>query len=261
MKKGIDGTLWDFLDNRICLFFGEECFTALIRMLIFLVLKSVFMLVGWAEYNLENFIIFCPFFQQFVYKNIRVRMIPVLNMRIAESISGRLSPFRLLVTIPAHVFGSILALAIFRVINPFSPILVYKPFVYDEAEPFETVAFLSTFLYTIMYLVVPDFLQVNTFDKKWLSVPIVPTLLLNYKNCNTLYFEAAYALWFLDKCNWAWSPLFCALDSTDIEMPRHYSPLQLRPFITPLLAAIAGGFLINALFPEDGSWIRKKTYM
>jgi len=129
-KKGlIDALLLDVLGRQTSLAFGLECGAATLWMLGVLVLRSVLAVVipgGGALALVPHGFIFAfptgaylgdalvgfPLFED---------CFPVLPIRIAETILGRIEPARLLMVVPAQLLGSILGTVIFAALVPFAP--------------------------------------------------------------------------------------------------------------------------------------------
>jgi hypothetical protein len=56
---------------------------------------------------------------------------PIVTVRLAESLLGKVSPSKVMVILPAHLLGSIVAVVIFKGLLPFIPnevSVVFAPF-------------------------------------------------------------------------------------------------------------------------------------
>ena len=106
---------------------------------------------------------------------------PLLTIRMAESLIGRLTTYKLTVVTPAHFLGCIVGTVSFRTILPFVPTSVVQPVVLSsEMDLMSSIAMEILFvtLYVFFYLVVPDLLEVNKHSRYLVIVLMLPLLLL-----------------------------------------------------------------------------------
>ena len=192
---------------------------------------------------------------------------PVLTVRLAETIVGKLSwvmqywyntglmlhwwlhigkvsPAKTLVILPAHLFGAVLGVVIFKSFLPFIPNDVIQPLPYVSTWwlPSIVVEVLINFVYITILLVLPYILEINRITTKLVSLPVIPLLLCFH--ASTFSPAIVYALWYVNNC----SSIFM-----------NFNSLPLERIIGPILGAIFAGVFCNRYFPDDpSSWTRKK---
>jgi len=156
-KKGlIDALLLDVLGRQTSLAFGVECGAATLWMLAVLVLRTILAVVvpggGALAFVPHGFVFAFPTAayhgDALVGFPLFEDCFPVLPIRIAEAILGRIAPARLLMVVPAQILGSILGTVIFTALVPFAP---------QEVSPSSSKSLLCslfplTFLFLSLYL-------------------------------------------------------------------------------------------------------------
>lgn len=203
--------VWSLLDKKRTLAFGEECASAVVVMVVLLLLRTIIIMSGLGAHYfpladiicvspifIQYLMMLCPFFGQY----------PLLPVRLAESIMGISSFFDLMVVIPAQILGNLIGIVLFRTITP-APLTVFEPAQFDQNSMLLVqliTQLFSVFMYTIVVLLTPDLLAINKIDRKLLSIPTIPFLLMNSGRCSTLNPSAIYALWYINNCNISWSP-------------------------------------------------------
>ena len=108
---------------------------------------------------------------------------PLLIIRMAEALMGRLKTYKLTIVVPAHFLGCIIGAISFKTIVPLVPSAVMQPVVFSsEMSPifFFMREILLVTLYVFFYLVVPDMLEVNKFSQYLLGAFILPLLLIGH---------------------------------------------------------------------------------
>jgi glycerol uptake facilitator-like aquaporin len=156
--------------------------------------------------------------------------------------TGRISPSRLTVIIPAHFLGCVFGAVLFKVVCPIAPEATFEPVLYNGNQWLEgllTEAFVVC-LYVCVIIGVPELLAVNRMSPYLLSVPILPLLLVRVPDrCSTFNPAALYALWYISG-NTA-----------------HPWSFQVEHLIGPILGSVLAGVICSRVFPDDPScWKR-----
>jgi hypothetical protein len=151
------------------------------------------------------------------------------------------------VLIPAHLFGAIFGVVVFKSVLPFIPNDVVQPLTYQSAWWLNNLLLeiVANFLYITILLVLPYILEINRITTKLVAVPIIPLLLLKapFDTC-TFNPAIVYALWYVNSC----SSLFT-----------NFSSLPVERIVGPILGALFAGIFCSRYFPDDpNSWTRKK---
>lgn len=291
--------LWNILGKKLSLLFGRESARAAIWMFIVLLLRMIVKVLRLDSIIPHGFIFAFPLLVQLVgsYVPFMADCFPLLPIRLAESILGRISPGRLTLIIPAHFFGSILGVAAFSTIFPFAPTAVFEPITYDRRSWFYTLLVETTLVcvYSTIIIALPEILIVNKLPLKFLSIPIIPLMFIGVPDSGCSFNPAAvYAMWFVaGGSSTSWTSTYSSLISsflslvpaslsshlsTFIALPLSSSSsssssnplsssssastsaeriLQQEHLIAPILGAIAAGLICNRFFPDDGSWKRR----
>jgi hypothetical protein len=266
-KSSVDVMIWGLLSNDSLIVFGEECGSAVVMMTLVLLLRSLITVMGLGTtyFSLVEVLVYSPYCIQFLMTKFPfMTKYPLLPVRVAESAMGRISSSELMMIIPAHVLGNILALTLFRTLCPFAPWSVFQPIVFDQWAPFDLViVFTAVFMYVSVVLVTPDLLVANKASSKLLTIPTVPFLLLNLRKCSTLNPTTIYAMWYINHCEASWSPLLLLKEwyasNLSVLSSAGSQSLQLEYILISLFAALGAGLFLKRAFPDDGSWLRKKN--
>ena len=98
-------------------------------------------------------------------------------------------------------------------------------------------------IFNCIIIALPEILVVNKLSDSWLSVPMIPLMLMAAPNKTAIFSPAAlYALRYV---NGSMGNSVC-------------SPVQVEHFIGPIIGAVLAGFICLRLFPDDPkSWIRR----
>jgi hypothetical protein len=110
---------------------------------------------------------------------------PLLIVRIAETLMGRICPSKLTVVIPAHFLGCIVGTVCFRTVLPFVPLAVVQPVVSSaNLSPLFTGVkeVVPVCLYVCCYLTVPDVLEVNKLSRFLVVALMMPLLFVGHGN-------------------------------------------------------------------------------
>eukprot|EP01038_Epipyxis_sp_PR26KG_P009923 gene9923-13347_t len=250
MVKIVD-IMWGALGSDVSLLFGQECGGATIWMIFILIQRAVLILLHIDKYIPFGLNFAFPLFVQLLSHKFPVfkKSFPILPIRLAESIMGRISSAKLIVTIPAHLIGSIIGTVIFHSIFPFIPLMVFEPIVYEDQDRFRGLATetLVVFLYSSIIIIFPQLLEANKLSQKLVSIPTLPLMLIGAPNRgSTINPAAIYALWYVNR--------FYDTSAFD----SFTKSLQLEHIIGPLLGAVSAGFFCNVFFPDDPvSWKRE----
>ena len=120
------------LGKKLALLFGKECLRSSTWMCISLFIRylvSVFYLEKYIPigmifsfpYIIQIVCVYVPWMESKTFCNI-----PLLPIRLAESILGRITPIKLTVVIPAHFLGCILGAVMFRTFFPYIDLSVSR---------------------------------------------------------------------------------------------------------------------------------------
>jgi hypothetical protein len=191
MGAGLDHAIWQFFSLKLLTIFASESASACIWMIVITLLRSLVLMFGYdaSYFPLVEVVAACPFFAQSLMVAFPFMAdYPLLPVRIAESVMGRLSPSALIAAIPAQIIGNIMGLVIFKTLCPFAPNAAFESVSYSDDSnawwsciPCLLRVVGSVFMYVCVLLVVPDMLQVNKYSTRLLSIPTIPFILLNYK--------------------------------------------------------------------------------
>ena len=106
---------------------------------------------------------------------------PLLTVRVAESLLGRLNTYKLAVVVPAHFLGCVVGAIAFRTVLPFVPITVVQPLFMPSETGLISSALIEISvisLYVCFYLIVPDLLEVNKHSRFLVATLILPLLII-----------------------------------------------------------------------------------
>lgn len=161
--------------------------------------------------------------------------------------TGKISPSQILVIIPAHLFGAIIGIVLFKTFIPILPNDIIQPLPYHTSWWMQNliVEIVMNFAFVSLLLIVPYILEINRITTKLVSLPIVPLFLIKAP-LDTCTFNPAitYALWYVNHCS---------------SLTHNFVSLPLERIIGPLLGALFAGIFCNIYFPDDpNSWMRKK---
>lgn len=186
----------------------------------------------------------------------------------------------MLVIIPAHFLGSLVGIVAFKTLLPFWPTAVRwlptvyatKPFihirmstlpvrqVYHPVE-YEPVALISGIwieavavgLYALIVIVLPEIIEVNKLNPKFLSLATLPVMLLrNNGNWCTFNPSVVYALWYVNR---TYSGATLTLSWSTIALP---STMQVLHIVAPFLGGAIAGLICNRVFADSPtSWRRR----
>ena len=249
----------------------------MIVMIAMLLLRSLVCFFDTKFMSYVDTIVVIPIYIQFLMEILPfIKRYPLLPVRVAESVMGRISPSELMMVIPAHVLGNCVGIVLFHSAYPFgAPPVVFQPIVFDRTgtNGYNLITeVLVVFVYVTIVLVLPDLLEANKASPKWLTIPLIgPVLMMKSAFLNP---SAVYSLWYVNHSVSTWSPLrYATLLSTTLKLKSAAdvatttatsaaaaAPVfpQLDYMVVSLLAALAAGLFVKFTFPEDGSWQRKK---
>lgn len=160
--------LSSILGKKLALLFGKECLRSSTWMCISLFIRylvSVFYLEKYIPigmifsfpYIIQIVCVYVPWMESKTFCNI-----PLLPIRLAESILGRITPIKLTVVIPAHFLGCILGAVMFRTFFPYIDLSVSRKII------------VTTLLYKYLYCPL-------------LNMPFILHLYLLYRIMRRLY--------------------------------------------------------------------------
>mmetsp|Transcript_16521 Transcript_16521/g.16628 ORF Transcript_16521/g.16628 Transcript_16521/m.16628 type:complete len:257 (+) Transcript_16521:62-832(+) len=237
--------LWDLLGREISLIFGRDCASATIWMFCCLIFRWVTLLTHF-DYIPLGVIFALPYFIQQISR--RVPIIadtnPLLPVRIAEIILGRLSPTSFAVVAPAHFLGCILGGVIFMSVLPFAAKDTLTAISYAPANTLHLFGLESILvaIYVVVTIALPEILSVNKLSPNISSVIILPIMMIPTPNYGVMFHPAAlYTLSYLHGKE-AWS--------------LGYS--QAVHLVSPVMGAILGGWICLRMFPDDPTTWRRK---
>ena len=124
-------SLWDLLGQHLSLLFGYDCASATIMMFASLCIRLLLTMLGIETLVPVGFMFAFPTIVQMITTVLPFTDTsnPLLTVRIAETLLGRISPSKLTVVIPAHFLGSIVGAVCFRTVLPFVPFSVVAPII------------------------------------------------------------------------------------------------------------------------------------
>jgi len=131
--SAIVNILSSVLGKKLALLFGKECLRSATWMCISLFVRYLVVVFYLESYIPVGIIFSFPYIIQLVCVYVpwmgskTLCNIPLLPIRLAESILGRVTPIKLTVVIPAHFLGCILGAVMFRTIFPYVNISVSSP--------------------------------------------------------------------------------------------------------------------------------------
>jgi hypothetical protein len=205
--------LWDKLGSRSALVFGRECVVAATWMFICLCIRASLSLLKLKSLVPYGLIFAMPAVINKVgeYFSLFKDIFPLLPVRLAECIIGRISQARMSVVIPAHFIGCIFSSVLFKLVCPLawleSGSSALTPLNYPSNPADQTLMYKIAFLmieiicvclYVIIVLVLPDFLTVNKLPQYWTSILALPLFLLSLREYQSSFHPAAnYAIWYL----------------------------------------------------------------
>lgn len=123
--SAIVNLLSTILGKRLALLFGKECLRSSTWMCISLFIRYLVSMFYLENYIPVGMIFSFPYIIQLVclyvpwMESKTLCNIPLLPIRLAESILGRVTPIKLTVVIPAHFLGCILGAVMFRTFFPY----------------------------------------------------------------------------------------------------------------------------------------------
>lgn len=239
--------VWKYLGTNLSLLFGTECACAAVWMFISLLLRSITVILRINSVVPYGIIFAAPLFIQLVERIFPLfkHHSPLLLIRLAESILGRLHPFRLLVIIPAHFFGCLMGTILFRLICPIQSIslLATSPILFDNSSWFAALIgeIFAVSLYVVINIALPEILFINKVSKYALSIAMLPLLFGGHVTFNP---AAIYAIWY-------------AYESGNVT---GFSPLQSERLIGPFIGSAVGGIICAYFFPDDSSSWKRRAY-
>lgn len=133
---------------------------------------------------------------------------------------------------------------------------MFHPVVYNTATNSYglLVEAFAVFCYVLIVLVLPELIEVNKLNPKFLSISMLPIMFLRHNgNWCTINPSVIYALWYVNRvysnANGAYS-LYSLYDLPSV--------LQLLHIVAPFLGAVAAGLFCNYLFADSPtSWRRR----
>lgn len=235
--------LWEILGDELSISFGREAGSAAIWMFTCLLVRLALFKV---EFLVPLGIIFAfPYFIQKIYGifPFMKSSLPLLLVRLAETILGRISPTKLAVIIPAHFLGSIFGIVLFKTVFFFLSAELLAPIQFEDRSSIFTFIFetILVFLYTSAWIGVPEILVVNHLPANLLTWVCTPLLLFPIAIGGSSFNPAAvYALSYVHGS----------------ASQGHIPSVHL---IAPAVGAILAGTFCSKFFPDDPtSWRRIK---
>ncbi len=245
MLQSVIESLFSLLGRPSLQRLGVECVSSGTWMLCCLILRILIYAAGIQSIISYGLIFSLPYFIQRL-GNIFSTLLttaPLLPIRISEGFMGRLKPMHLIITIPAHFLGCIIATIIASALCPTLLSDALLPLgigseIYSSSTLWRVLnAFtdiIFAFAYCFLSIVLPEVLHVNRLNQGYLSFAIIPFFLLFPKS--TGHPCAEYALWFVR------------------EEMHHVLPEKI---ISPIVGAIIASILCNLLTPDSpNQWIR-----
>ena len=155
------GQLYDLLGKKYAVKFGSECSKVTTWMVVVLVIKYSVYLLKIEHFFPIGMIFAFPYPMQILGKYLpwmKGGIFPLLPVRLAESIMGRISPMRLTVLIPAHFLGCILGTTIVSLFLPPSCILGPSAYIDNQSHwVYSTlVEVLMVSIYVTLLIAVPE---------------------------------------------------------------------------------------------------------
>lgn len=231
---------WCFLGGNTALLFGRESASAMVWMLLALSARFLVLVFKLGSVVPIGFLFASPYVLQVLTErfNFVHEAHPLLAVRLAESVLGRVDMLKLTIIIPAHFLGCLLGAAIFYTLCPFNHSEVFMP-LYNETPwsvPMFVLETALTTLYTVAVLVLPCLLQLNRMKRCWIGVVTLPLVLVP----GMCYHPAAdYALWYVRSKGF-----------NNLEILQH--------IVGTVVGATCGGIVLSYYFPDDPkSWRRK----
>lgn len=132
----------------------------------------------------------------------------------------------------------------FKVFHP----VVYHPVAFGMGVFLEAIA---VFCYVLIVIVLPEIIEVNKLNPKFLSVIMFPIMFLrNNGNWCTFNPSVIYALWYVNRVN-----VGGAFSFANYALP---SVMQLLHVVAPFVGAVAAGMFCNSVFADSPtSWRRR----
>lgn len=225
---------------------GVECVSSGVWMLFCLILRILLYTAGIESIISYGLIFSLPYFIQRLGNSFSTLLTtpPLLPMRIAEGFMGRLKPMHLIITIPAHFLGCIIATIIVSALCPVSLSGALLPLginsdVYSSSILWRlsnaSADIIFAFAYSFISIVLPELLHVNNLNQGYLSFAIIPFFLIFPKS--TGHPCAEYALWFVRE-----------------EM--HVLPEKI---LSPFVGAIVASIVLNIFTPDSPNQWKRHT--
>ncbi|KAJ1389471.1 hypothetical protein B484DRAFT_459677, partial [Ochromonadaceae sp. CCMP2298] len=247
MGKSLDTLFRSALGNRSSVLFGEECGSVALWTIFALILRSVLVFLEIEIYIPTAFLFAFPFVIQYLGQALPVLQdrYPILQVRIAEAIMGRLPPAQIMLVIPAHFVGSIIGTVAFRIVCPSAFALSLAPIAGNEGilSGAVLVETLAVFVYVCAVIVLPELIAVNRLNSRLLSLLLVPVMFASSGGAwCPLNPAMSYALWYA---------------SRHITSSGLGSAMPVGHIIAPICGAVAAGLFCNYFFPDNSScWQR-----
>lgn len=125
-KKGVVDSLLGVLGSQTALLLGTESAAVTVWMLVVLSLRSVLASLGLLSFVPHGLVFALPLLMQLVDSVLPFLgdCLPLLSLRITETVLGRIQLSKLAVLIPAHFIGCVLGAVVFKTLVPIAPIEV-----------------------------------------------------------------------------------------------------------------------------------------
>ena len=171
------GHLYDLLGKKYALKFGTECSKVTTWMIVVLFMRYLLYLLKIDHFVPIGFVFAFPYPMQILGKYLpwmNDGKFPLLPVRLAESIMGRISPMRLTVLIPAHFLGCILGTTIFSLLVP--SLCILEPALYIDNQS------------NWMYSALTEMLLVSIYVTLVISVPEVKNFTFRFNTYMLIIF-------------------------------------------------------------------------
>lgn len=227
--------LWELLGQKLSQLFGMECASAAILMFTSLSIRLTTHVLGLNNKVPLGFIFAFPYIIQLLTTALPFMESsnPLLVVRIAETLLGRISASKLTVVIPAHFLGCIVGTIVFHTFVPFAPSAIFEPI---ESQNMGVVVGGSiqvcvVFLYVCCLLIIPEMLEVNRLSRLFTTLLMLPLLIIGH---SVMFSPAAlYALWYVNG------------DRRNM--------LDAEQLLGPIAGALAAGIFCSKMAPDDTS--------
>ena len=124
--KGMADSLLGVLGSQTALLLGTESAAVTVWMLVVLSLRSVLASLGLLSLVPHGLVFALPLLMQLVDSVVPFLgdCLPLLSLRITETVLGRIPTSKLAVMIPAHFIGCVLGAVVFKTLVPIAPVEV-----------------------------------------------------------------------------------------------------------------------------------------